>query len=176
MTFLSIQGARKRGSKVPGTLEVDTSLIRAEVSVDGERPAPAGAPLTLAEGKHHVEIFVPQTAYRTSFTARIRSAQASTEKVPMLGILEVESFWLQDGRRSPGPPLEVLVDGVPVGKSNLRLGDLLAGTHVLEVRFEGASKQRPIEIRPDSPLRVNYSVVREAAPKRDDKGVGNVVF
>jgi hypothetical protein len=119
---------------------------------------------------------VPQTAYRTSFTARVRSAQALTEKIAMYGTLEVDSFWLQDGRRTPGPALEVLLDGVVLGKSNLRLTDLLAGTHILEVRFEGASKQRPVEIRPDSPLRVNYSVIREAAPKRDDKGVGNVVF
>jgi hypothetical protein len=94
----------------------------------------------------------------------------------MHGILEVESFWLQDGKRTPGPALEVRLDGVDVGKSALRLTDLLAGTHILEVRYEGASKQRPVEIRPGSPLRVNYSVVREAAPKRDDKGVGNVVF
>jgi hypothetical protein len=132
--------------------------------------------MTLAEGKHHVELFVPQTAYRTSFTARIRSAEALTQQVPMHGMLEVESFWLEEGRRTPGPPLEVLLDGMPVGKSSLRLAGLLAGTHVLEVRYEGASKQRPIEIRPGSPLRVNYSVIREAAPKKDDKGVGNVVF
>jgi hypothetical protein len=72
--------------------------------------------------------------------------------------------------------LQVFLDGAPVGTSNLRMGHLLAGTHILEVRFEGASKQRPVEIRPDSPLRVNYSVIREGAQKRDDKGVGNVVF
>jgi hypothetical protein len=176
MTFFSIQGVRKRAAGGVGTLEVDTSQVRAEISVDGERASPSGERLALAEGKHHVELYVPQTAYRTSFTARIRSAQAVTERVPMHGTLEVESFWLQDGRRTPGPPLEVLLDGKPVGKSNLRLTDLLAGTHLLEVRYEGAAKQRPVEIRPDSPLRVNYSVIREAAPRKDDKGVGNVVF
>jgi hypothetical protein len=52
MTFFSIQGARKRGSAAPGTLEVDTSQIRAEISVDGERASASGAPMTLAEGKH----------------------------------------------------------------------------------------------------------------------------
>lgn len=178
MTFLSIQGSRKRGGRgTPGTLEVDTSRIRAEVSVDGERTADAGALVALAEGKHHVEVYVPQTAYRTSFTAHVRAAIAVTEKLPMYGVLEVESFWLQqDGRRTPGPPLEVWLDGAPVGTSSLRLPALVAGTHLLEVRFEGVSKKRPVEIRPDSPLRVNYSVIREAAQKKDDKGVGNVVF
>lgn len=176
MTFFSIQGVRKRGSRGSGTLEVDTSQVRAEVSVDGEAPKDASSPIVVAEGKHHVEIFVPQTAYRTSFTARVRSAQALTETIPMHGVLEVESFWLHEGRRTPGPALEVFLDGRPVGTSKLRLANLLAGTHVLEVRFEGASKQRPVEIRPDSPLKVNYSVVREAAKKIDDKGVGNVVF
>ena len=63
-----------------------------------------------------------------------------------------------------------------MGVSSLRLAGLLAGTHQLEVRYAGASKQRAIEIRPDSPLRVNYSVIREAVPRKDDKGVGNVVF
>jgi hypothetical protein len=83
---------------------------------------------------------------------------------------------VQDGRRTPGPPLDVFLDGAAVGKSSLHMGHLLAGTHILEVRFEGASRQRAVEIRPDSPLRVNYSVIREAAQKKDDKGVGNVVF
>jgi hypothetical protein len=107
----------------------------------------------------------------------VRSARAVTEKLPMLGILEVESFWLQqDGGRTPGPPLEVWLDGASVGASGLRLTRLVAGTHLLEVRFEGVSKKRSVEIRPDSPLRVNYSVIREAAQKKDDKGVGNVVF
>jgi hypothetical protein len=176
MTFLSIQGARKRGEGRPGTLQVDTSRVLAEVSIDGERPRDAAGLLALAEGKHHVEVYVPQTAYRTSFTARIRSAEATMQRVPVHGVLEVESFWLQDGRRTPGPSLEVFLDGAPVGVSSLRLAGLLAGTHLLEVRYAGASKQRAIEIRPDSPLRVNYSVIREPAPRKDEKGVGNVVF
>jgi hypothetical protein len=178
MTFFSIQGLRKRGDSGTGTLEVDTSRVPTEISVDGLRTVDAGAPLAMAEGKHHIEVFVPQTAYRTSFTAHIRAARAVTEKLPMHGILEVESFWLVDGTRAPGPPLEVFLNGRPVGTSNLRLTDLLAGTHQLEVRFQGVSKQRPVEIRPDSPLRVNYSVIREASPppRKDDKGVGNVVF
>jgi hypothetical protein len=39
-------------------------------------------------------------------------------------------------------------------------------------------KSRRIEIRPDSPLTVNYSVIRQAAaPQRPrDRGAGNVTF
>ncbi|HUQ28865.1 MAG TPA: caspase family protein [Usitatibacter sp.] len=180
MAFFSIQGARKReAAPALGMLDVSTQQVVAEISVDGvKRSEAAEGRIAIPEGKHHIELFVPQTAYRISFTANISAAQPVTEMVPMYGSLEVESFYLQDGRRTPGPALDVFLNGDPVGKSNLKLTRLLAGSHMLEVRFQGVSKRRQVEIRPDSPLRVNYSVIREAAPvpKKDDKGVGNVVF
>jgi hypothetical protein len=180
MAFFSIQGTRKREpAPRTGVLDVDTGKVRAEISVDGVKQAgEAQGRLAIPEGRHHIELYVPQTAYRISFNAQISAAQPVSEMVPMYGALEVESFWLQDGRRTPGPALEVFLNGDRVGSSGLRLANLLAGTHLLEVRYQGVSKQRPVEIRPDSPLRVNYTVIREAvpAPKKDDKGVGNVVF
>jgi hypothetical protein len=52
--------------------------------------------------------------------------------------------------------------------------NLVAGSHTLEVRYEKVRKSRRIEIRPDSPLTVNYSVTRQKAPARRDRNVSNV--
>jgi hypothetical protein len=179
MEFLIIQGTKKHESKpeVKGLLDIKAERPGAEISVDGFKQEPLPGPLEIPEGKHLIEVFVPDTNYSYTFTAAISAAQPVQEVVAMYGTLEVESFWLQDGRKTAGPPLDVYINGKHVGKSQLRLDNLEAGTHLLEVRYLDVSKQRQIEIRPNSPLRVNFSVVREAEPKKpDDKGVGNVVF
>jgi Caspase domain len=181
MDFISVQGVRKREEikpVEPGFLEINTEPENAEISVDGvKRPELTNARLSLPEGKHVIELFLPNTSYRYSFTADIVPSQTVKEDFNMRGTLEVASFWLKDGNKTPGPPLDVYIDGSDVGRSDLRLDNLLAGAHVLEVHYQNLSKQRRIEIRPDSPLRVNYSIIREAAPaKKPDNGVGNVVF
>lgn len=179
MAFFSVRGTKKRESlpELKGTLEIKVDLPLVEVLVDGVKAQFVEGRLEMLEGRHHVELFVPDTSYRFTFTADISASQLVSETVLVHGVLEVESFWLQDGRKTPGPALDVYIDGKLVGKSQLRLASLTAGAHLLEVRYEGVAKQRQVEIRPNSPLRVNYSVVREAAPaKKDDKGVGNVVF
>ncbi|MDZ4164195.1 MAG: PEGA domain-containing protein [Smithellaceae bacterium] len=178
MEFLSIQGVKRRELQ-KGILEIRTDPVGAEVAVDGvSRKELTNCSIELSEGKHHIELFLPATGYRYSFTVDIKPSQAVARNIDLYGVLEVQSFWQEKGRKTPGPMLDVLLNGIPVGKSGLRLNNVLAGTHLLEVRYENAKKQRQIEIRPDSPLHVNYSVIREEAPKlkKDDKGVGNVVF
>lgn len=180
MGFISVQGVRKREiQKIePGILEINTDPQGVEISVDGvRRPEATNAHLELPEGKHLIELYIPSTSYRYSFTADIVPSETVRKDISMRGILEVASFWLKDGVKSPGPPLDVFLDGEAVGQSNLRLDKLQAGAHLLEVHFQNLIKQRRIEIRPDSPLTVNYSIIREAAPeKKPDRGVGNVVF
>ena len=182
MEFISVQGVNKREVKKSeikkGILEIRTDPVGVEISVDGvKREEVTNASLELPEGKHHIELYLPRTSYRYSFTVDISPSRPVSETIAMRGALEVASFWLKDGKKSTGPQLDVYINGTPVGKSQLRLDNLLAGTHLLEVRYQNVTKKRHIEIRPDSPLRVNYSVIREAAPKvKDDRGVGNVVF
>ena len=178
MPFISVTGIKRKEIET-GVLEIRTDPPGLQIFVDGmKRAETTNARLALQEGKHLIELYMPTTGYRHSFTADISPSRPVTETLSMRGVLEVASFWLRSGEKSPGPVLEVYLNGTPLGKSGSRVDNLLAGSHTLEVRFEKVSKSRRIEIRPDSPLTVNYSVIREAAKPapRNDRGVGNVVF
>jgi len=178
MPFISVRGVKRKEIQT-GLLELRTDPPGLHIYVDGmKRPETTNASLVLQEGKHLIEVYMPATGYRHSFTADISPARPVTETLSMRGVLEVASFWLRSGQKSPGPLLEVYLNGAPFGKSGARVDNLLAGSHTMEVRFEKVKKSRRIEIRPDSPLRVNYSVIREAAKPwlPSDRGAGNVVF
>ena len=160
-----------------GMLFVTTEPAGLEVFVDGvKRDEVTNASLKLPIGKHSIELFLPSTGYRYSFTADISNSSPVRKALTLRGELEVASFWLKDGVKSSGPQLDVYLDGTYVGQSLLRQGNLLAGTHEIKVTYKNVAKSRHIEIRPDSPLRINYSVIQEKAPPRDERGVGNVVF
>jgi hypothetical protein len=176
MPFLSVTGTKRKEIET-GMLEIRTEPPGMQIYVDGQRrPELTSATLILQEGKHLVELYMPATGYRHSFTTTIRAMRTSTETVIMRGELRVASFWMQKGVKSPGPALELFLDGQPLGKSGSRVDNIVAGSHTLEVRFENVRKSRRIEIRPDSPLTVNYSVIREKAPARNDdkRNVRNV--
>jgi hypothetical protein len=176
MPFVSVTGTKRKEIQT-GILEVRTDPPGLQIYVDGlRRPELTNALLQLQEGKHLIELFMPSTGYRNSFTVDISPTQPLTETIVIRGVLQVASFWLQNGAKSAGPSLEVYLDGQPFGRSGSRVDNIVAGSHTLEVRFEKVSKSRRIEIRPDSPLTVNYSVIREKAPAqpRDRKNVGNV--
>jgi uncharacterized caspase-like protein len=165
MTFLRVAGVRPREPR-NGFLEIVTDPPGLEIFVNGiKRPQVTNATLELPEGRHHVELYLPNTAYRHSFTTDIRMAQTTRERLSMRGELRVESFWLRDGQRSSGPALDVYLNGSRITQGQ-RVDNLIAGTHELRVRFQSVEKTRRIEIRPDSPLQVNYSIIRQAAPQR----------
>jgi len=176
MPFVSVTGTKRKEIQT-GMLEVRTDPPGMQIYVDGmRRPETTNASLLLQEGKHLIELFMPTTGFRHSFTVDISPQRAVTETVVVRGVLQVASFWLQNGRKTSGPVLEVYLDGSPLGRSGSVVDNIVAGSHTLEVRFENVRKSRRIEIRPDSPLTVNYSVIREKAPAqpRDRKNVGNV--
>jgi hypothetical protein len=180
LEFASIHGTKAREGAVAqlGVLDVTTDLTDTEVLVDGEqRAAGPASHLNLIDGKHLIEVYIPSTGYRYSFTSNISHAAPVAERVAVRGSLDVESYWLQNGKKIGGPKLEVFIDGRFQGNSELHMDNLIAGTHLLEVRYKDVTKSRRIEIRPDSPLRVKYLLVREEAPLgHDDKGVGTVIF
>ena len=147
-----------------------------EIYVDGtRRQEQLNSTMEMAEGTHMIEIYLAKTGYRSTLTTEISSSRQITKSVNLRGELDVASFWTKDGVKSPGPKLDVYVDGSRVGKTNLHLDNLLAGSHEIEVRYQDVVKSRHVEIRPDSPLHINYSIVREAA-SADVKNVNNVVF
>lgn len=178
MAFLSVTGTKRKQINI-GLLEIRTDPPGLQVYIDGQRrPELTNAVLELQEGKHLVELFMPSTGYRHSFTVDISATRPVTETIVVRGVLQVASFWLQNGVKSAGPALEIYLDGQPLGRSGSRVDNIVAGSHNLEVRFESVRKSRRIEVRPDSPLTVNYSVIRQAAPKQKprDRGAGNVTF
>lgn len=180
LEFASIPGTKPRQDEIErlGVLDVTTDLADTEVLVDGEkRAAGPTSRLNLIDGKHLIEVYIPSTGYRYSFTTNISHALPVAARVPVRGSLDVESYWMQNGEKTRGPDLQVFIDGGFQGNSELHMDNLIAGSHLLEVRYKDVTKTRRIEIRPDSPLRVKYLLVREAArPAHDDKGVGTVIF
>ena len=177
MAFVSVTGTKRKQIQT-GLLEIRTDPPGLHVYVDGVRERElTNATLSLQEGKHLIELYMPSTGYRNSFTVDITPSRTVTETIVVRGELRVASFWLQNGVKSAGPVLDVYLNGQPLGRSGARVAQIVAGSHTLEVRYEKVSKSRRIEIRPDSPLTVNYSVIRQAAPRRqNDRGVGNVTF
>jgi hypothetical protein len=178
MPFVSVTGTKRKQIQT-GILEVRTDPPGMQIYIDGQRrPEISNASLVLQEGKHLVELYMPGTGYRNSFTVDISPLRPVIETVIVRGELQVASFWLQNGRKTPGPALEIYLDGQSLGRSGSRAENIVAGTHTLEVRFEKVSKSRRIEIRPDSPLTVNYSVIRQPAARQrpNDRGAGNVTF
>jgi hypothetical protein len=148
-----------------------------EIYVDGlKRSEQINSAMLLPEGRHAVEIFLPKTGYRYTFTADISNSKPVSKTINLRGELEVASFWVNNGSKSDGPLLDVSVDGKLVGKSGLHLDNLIAGTHLVEVKFQNVMKSREVEIRPDSPLHINYSIIKEATPPADEMRVRNVVF
>jgi len=174
MPFLSVSG-NKRKEIQTGILEVRTDPPGLQVYVDGQRrPEVTNASLLLQEGKHLIELYMPGTGFRHSFTVDISATRAVTETIVVRGALQIASFWLQNGVKSPGPALEVFLDGEPFPAT--RVDNIVAGSHTLMVRFQNATKSRRVEIRPDSPLTVNYSVIRQKAPPApiDRRNIRNV--
>ncbi len=175
MTFVSVQGSKKPRIRT-GTLEIMTDPEGVEVSVDGVRTGKnSNCTLELTEGKHTISLYIPRTNYNHSFMVTIRDGQFEKKNISLRGSLEVESYAEKIWKAAP--TLDVYLNDGYVGKTGLHLRDLIAGTHMLEVRVENVTKKRQVEIRPDSPLLVKYKIIREAAATpKDDKGVGNVVF
>lgn len=187
MVFLNIQGT---GERAVTDVKLKKGLIKIQSSQGGEpgnpedieiyvdgtkRKEPLNSTMEIAEGKHLVEIYLAKTGYRSTLTVEASSTRQITKSVSLRGELDIATFWMKNGTKSPGPQLEVFVDGNRVGKTNLHLDNLLAGSHLIEVRYQGLVKSRRVEIRPDSPLKINYSIIREAA-STDTRNVNNVVF
>jgi archaellum component FlaF (FlaF/FlaG flagellin family) len=177
MKFVTIQGIFSGEEKVLNSiLKLMLDYQAVEIFIDGTKISlSSNSQYAVPVGKHSIEIYIPSTGYRHSFTKDFQPSQTVEETIPLYGNLEVASLVEDRGSKKSGPELEIFIDGIYVEKSNLLSTKLLAGTHTLDVKLVNVKKSKSIEIRPDSPLRINYSVKNESAPS-DDKGVKNVVF
>ncbi len=184
MVLISVAGTKEKVANPEnvkkGILKITSRAPSAndiEIYIDGTKSdEQINASMKLPEGRHIVELYAPKTGYRYTFTADISPGNPVSNAVKFQGELYISSFWLKDGIKSEGPQLAVSVDGNQVGKSNLHLDNLAVGTHLIEVKFKDAVKSRQVEIRPDSPLRINYSIIREGASPPDENKVRNVIF
>jgi hypothetical protein len=143
-----------------GHVEIITDPPGFEIFVNGTKRAErTNAILELQEGKYQVELFLPATSYRQSFALEILPADVLTKRFDMRGSLRVDSFWVRNGKKSDGPPLEVFLDGRPVTLGQ-PIDKVVAGMHDLRVSYGGMKKAQRVDIRPGSVLQVNYSVER----------------
>ncbi|MBT8546967.1 caspase family protein [Polynucleobacter paneuropaeus] len=177
MQFLAIQGIFSGDEKLQtSVLKLLLDYAEVEIYVDGTKVAfNKGSQYQMPVGKHSVEIYIPSTGYRYSFTKDFQQSQVYEEPISLYGSLEIASLLDDKGEKLPGPQLEVYIDGKFVEKSKLFKTKLLAGTHTVDVKLMHVTKTKNVEIRPDSPLRINYSVKNQSAPP-DDRGVKNVIF
>jgi len=176
MQFLSVQGSLASDKTLNSVLKLLLDYQSVEIFIDGSKvPLNSNSQYQIPAGRHLVEIYIPSTGYRYSFTRDFNPSQVIEESVPLYGKLEVASLIDDKGSKKPGPDLEVFIDGKFIEKSNLYTANLLAGTHTVDVKLLNVTKSKNVEIRPDSPLRINYSVKNESAPP-DDRGVKRVVF
>lgn len=196
MRFASVRGIRHEVKVIPpepaapkipeevkphriktGIIELATDPEKADVYVDGVKTDKvSNCTLELAEGKHMIALFLPETNYNYSFLVDVKDGQREKITLTLRGILKVESYPAKSGQKAPD--LDVYVDGKYIGKTFLNMQNLVAGTHILRVSVDNISKERQIEIRPLSPLLVKYKIIMEPAepPKKDDSGIGDVTF
>jgi hypothetical protein len=147
-----------------GHVEIITDPPGFEIFVNGtKRQERTNAILELLEGRYQIELFLPATSYRQSFNVEMRPADVLTQRFEMRGSLRVDSFWVQDGKKSGGPALELFLDGKRISQGQ-RIDKVVAGVHDLRVSYRSMKKTQRIEIRPGSALQVNYSVERGRDP------------
>jgi hypothetical protein len=186
MSFVSMRGvkpaalAQAVASAAPpaprtGSVFVDTGDDACDVRFDGDQTRrPSNVPVDLPEGRHLVSVYLPGTNYNTTMTVDVKAGESQKLSMPLRGRLTVESYTGRFGVRAPD--LDVYLDDRSVGRTSLRLKNLLAGTHILTVVTQGVRKTRQVEIRPDSPLTVRYKIVMQSAPRRQEDGTDSVTF
>lgn len=151
-----------------GRLRLEGELGGGVLYVDGTAATlDSTQSVQLSEGKHQIEWYLPRTAFRDPRIVEIIAGRTVTIPIRSRGRLEVRSQFEGSARWQP---LIINLDGVEVGRNEFRSTSLLAGMHELTVTWGSQKRSRKIEIRPDSPLEVIYTVRGTARRERSDGG------
>lgn len=169
--FLQIRGERVEPSPpAPGYLIVRSNPPDILVEVDGRQRSPdASGRYTLAPGYHRVAVRVRGSTYRHIERVRTESHKTARLNLNLRGDLLVKTILL-DRPSQTGPKVDVYLNNRYFGKlNNQKLTNIIAGTHILRVSYEGKSLTKEISVRPDSPLRFVLEIERREAPTRKKK-------
>ena len=171
IVFSEILGVKPKVTM--GRLVIRTTPRNAYIFIDDVmRPERTNAEIELPVGEHVVVVQEPGSTYRhVIYNVKIRPNRTTTKVVDLRGTLRVQTR-LKTAPGQSGPKVKIYLDGkFLANSSSFKLSNIAAGTHTLRVALEGVQKSKEIEIRPDSPLLVRYTVVRvrteEPVPKSD---------
>ena len=101
--------------------------------------------------------------------------QVVNEKINYLGQLIINTKFTSENAPQLKEGLEISINGKSYGTHRDFNIELIAGTHVVEVKYLDAVSKKNVEIRPDSPLRISYNLEIKKEPTIK-KGVKQVVF
>ena len=157
-------------------LSINSGYDNYKLYVDGTeiKPDSTGA-IELAPGRHLFEYFIPETGYRYSFVRDLVGHQVATENINYLGQLIIKTKFNSENPTLLKEGLEISINGKSYGTHRDFNIELIAGTHVIEVKYLDAVSKKNVEIRPDSPLKISYNleIKKESTIK---KSVKQVVF
>jgi hypothetical protein len=163
----------------PGTVEIITEPVNAEVYVNGEKAGQkSNCILSLSEGNHFISLYIKETNYKHTINVNVKNNTHQKLNVLLRGSIGVEAYSGIAGKDVP--VLNVYLDGRLVGNtgSKLEISDIVSGTHMLMVKTGKVVKERQVEIRQGSPLLVRYKIIKESARQTDthEDGVSSVTF
>jgi hypothetical protein len=120
-------------------------------------------------GEHIVEIYNSKTNYRYTFEGIFLANKTLIHEPQLFGDLRVASIiQTEDKKNIPGPDISVTINNETfVGKELIQ--KLTAGTHIIKVQYKDVIKEKSIEIRPESPLVLNYIIESISAKVRNEK-------
>ena len=157
-------------------LSINSGYANYKLFVDGAeiKPDSSGA-IELVPGRHLFEYYIPETGYRYSFVRDLVGYQVVSEKINHIGKLSINTKFISINPEQIKDGLEIFINGKSYGTHKDFETELVAGTHLVEVKYLDGISKKSIEIRPDSPLRISYNL----EPKKESnihKSVKNVSF
>jgi hypothetical protein len=179
-SFITIRGGASNDStnkNAKSKLILQTEFDRFKFLVDGsEYKFDTPNVIELPSGRHLFELFIPETGYRYSFVRDLVGYQVLNERINHLGKLNINIKSISNKEDQSKVGLEIYINGKSFGTHKDFATDLLAGTHIVEVKYLDAISKKSVEIRPDSPLSIVYNL----EPKKESAGVPktikNVIF
>ena len=157
-------------------LSINSGYAKYKLFVDGAEIKPdLSGTIELVPGRHLFEYYIPETGYRYSFVRDLVGYQVVNEKINHVGKLSINTKFISTNPEQIKDGLEIFINGKSYGAHKDFDMELLAGTHLVEVKYLDGISKKSVEIRPDSPLRISYTL----EPKKEstiNKSVKQVVF